>query len=121
VGKYSKIRSTEIAERLLEELVRLDDPDQHRVVRARRTGGRVLVSNWMVRAQAPLRRSRTSAASTSARAKHSPPPTGAMTQTLPESSPAAAGEPPPGSSSSVIPDPSLKVPDLPRRWDTHRP
>ena len=31
VGKYSKKRSTEIAERLLEELVRLDDPDQDNI------------------------------------------------------------------------------------------
>jgi serine/threonine protein phosphatase PrpC len=31
VGKYSRKRSTEIAERLLEELVRLDDPDQDNI------------------------------------------------------------------------------------------
>jgi hypothetical protein len=31
VGKYSKKRSTEIAERLLEELNRLDDPDQDNI------------------------------------------------------------------------------------------
>jgi PPM family protein phosphatase len=31
VGKYSKKRSTEIAERLLEELTRLDDPDQDNI------------------------------------------------------------------------------------------
>jgi len=31
VGKYRKSRSTEIAERLLEELIRLDDPDQDNI------------------------------------------------------------------------------------------
>jgi len=31
VGRYSRKRSTEIAERLLEELVRLDDPDQDNI------------------------------------------------------------------------------------------
>ena len=31
VGRYRKSRSTEIAERLLEELVKLDDPDQDNI------------------------------------------------------------------------------------------